>query len=182
MPLQPVPCPGPCQSTSSRATTSATSVAGRSPWSSPTGSAATRTCGAWWRPRSRTTTGSSCSTMPGTEARTARRTTRAAIGRLDGFAQDLLDVVSELDLRDVVVVAHSVSSMIARARHHPRAGALFAAGDDRSVAALHQRGEYRGGFEEADIRRPARHDGQELRRLGGRIGADGDHRTSIGRT
>ncbi|MGH7637565.1 MAG: alpha/beta fold hydrolase [Gemmatimonadaceae bacterium] len=32
---------------------------------------------------------------------------------LDGYAQDILDVVNALDLRDVIVVAHSVSGMIA---------------------------------------------------------------------
>jgi sigma-B regulation protein RsbQ len=34
-------------------------------------------------------------------------------GTLDGYAQDVLDVVRALDLRDVVLVAHSVSSMVA---------------------------------------------------------------------
>ena len=32
---------------------------------------------------------------------------------LDGYAQDILDIVRALDLRDVVLVAHSVSAMIA---------------------------------------------------------------------
>jgi sigma-B regulation protein RsbQ len=31
---------------------------------------------------------------------------------LDGYAQDLLDVVHALDLRDIILVAHSVSSMV----------------------------------------------------------------------
>ena len=31
---------------------------------------------------------------------------------LDGYAQDIVDIVRELDLRDVILVAHSVSSMI----------------------------------------------------------------------
>src|SRR3569833_3506855 len=33
-------------------------------------------------------------------------------GTLDGYAQDVLDVIHALDLRDVVFVGHSVSSMI----------------------------------------------------------------------
>src|SRR6187549_2251572 len=31
---------------------------------------------------------------------------------LDGYAQDVLDVCAELDLRDVIFVGHSVSSMV----------------------------------------------------------------------
>ncbi|WP_337061723.1 alpha/beta fold hydrolase [Kineococcus sp. G2] len=38
---------------------------------------------------------------------------RERYSTLDGYADDLVDVCEELDLRDVVVVAHSVSSMIA---------------------------------------------------------------------
>jgi sigma-B regulation protein RsbQ len=34
-------------------------------------------------------------------------------GELDGYAQDVLDVCHALDLRDVILVAHSVSGMIA---------------------------------------------------------------------
>src|SRR5690348_614365 len=36
----------------------------------------------------------------------------ARYGTLDAYAQDVLDVVHALDLRDVVFVGHSVSSMI----------------------------------------------------------------------
>src|SRR5687768_16215160 len=32
---------------------------------------------------------------------------------LDGYAQDILDVVTALDIRDVIVVAHSVSGIVA---------------------------------------------------------------------
>lgn len=38
---------------------------------------------------------------------------RCRYGNLDGYAADLVEVCRELDLRDVVVVGHSVSSMIA---------------------------------------------------------------------
>ncbi|PRY10228.1 alpha/beta fold hydrolase [Kineococcus rhizosphaerae] len=38
---------------------------------------------------------------------------RAKYSALDGYAADLVEVCEELDLRDVVVVGHSVSSMIA---------------------------------------------------------------------
>src|SRR5688572_22510364 len=33
--------------------------------------------------------------------------------RLDGYAQDVLEVCRALDLRDVILVGHSVSSMVA---------------------------------------------------------------------
>ncbi len=71
---------------------------------------------------------------------------------LDGFAQDLLDVVNQLDLRDVIVVAHSVSSMIAVlaiTREPERFSRLVMIGP--SPHYLND-GEYQGGFEEADIR------------------------------
>ena len=71
---------------------------------------------------------------------------------LGGFAQDLLDVVHALDLRDVIVVAHSVSSMIAVlaiSREPERFSRLVMIGP--SPHYLND-GDYRGGFEETDIR------------------------------
>ena len=38
---------------------------------------------------------------------------RSKYATLDGYAQDLLEICAELDLRDVVLVAHSVSAMMA---------------------------------------------------------------------
>lgn len=38
---------------------------------------------------------------------------RAKYGSLDGYAEDLLEICENLDLRDVIVVGHSVSAMIA---------------------------------------------------------------------
>ena len=40
-------------------------------------------------------------------------------GTLAGYAQDVLDVVHALDLRDVVFVGHSVSSMVGVGAAHP---------------------------------------------------------------
>ncbi|MEU4806228.1 alpha/beta hydrolase [Actinosynnema sp. NPDC023587] len=70
---------------------------------------------------------------------------------LDGYALDVLDICAELDLRDVVLVGHSVSAMIA----------VLAANRDRSrIAKLVlvtpspcyvDDGDYRGGFSRADI-------------------------------
>lgn len=73
-------------------------------------------------------------------------------GTLDGYAQDLLDVCHALDLRDVVLVAHSVSGMIGvlAANREP---ALF----DRLVLVgpspryINDAPDYVGGFDRADI-------------------------------
>ncbi|HYG92296.1 MAG TPA: alpha/beta hydrolase [Nocardioides sp.] len=72
---------------------------------------------------------------------------------LAGYAADVLDLVGELDLRDVVLVGHSVSSMI---------GALAVAEDPGRFSRLVMVGpspryiddpdaSYRGGFSELDI-------------------------------
>ncbi|WNV86341.1 alpha/beta hydrolase [Umezawaea sp. Da 62-37] len=70
---------------------------------------------------------------------------------LDGYAADVLDICSELDLRDVVLVGHSVSAMIA---------VLAANRDPSRIAKLVlltpspcyiDDGDYRGGFSRADI-------------------------------
>jgi sigma-B regulation protein RsbQ len=70
---------------------------------------------------------------------------------LSGYAADVLDVVNELDLRDVVFVGHSVSAMI---------GALATIADPTRFAKLVlltpspryiDDGDYRGGFSKADI-------------------------------
>jgi sigma-B regulation protein RsbQ len=73
---------------------------------------------------------------------------------LAGYAEDLLDIVRELDLRDIVFVGHSVSAMI---------GALAANEEPERFARLVLVGPspryiddpaagYIGGFAEADIR------------------------------
>ncbi|WP_461027258.1 alpha/beta fold hydrolase [Streptomyces sparsus] len=70
---------------------------------------------------------------------------------LDGYAQDVLDVCRELDLRDVVFVGHSVSAMV---------GVRAAALEPERFAKLAlvtpspcyiDDGDYRGGFSAADI-------------------------------
>jgi sigma-B regulation protein RsbQ len=70
---------------------------------------------------------------------------------LDGYAADVLDIVRELDLREVVLVGHSVAAMI---------GALATIADPSRFAKLIMLtpspryiddGDYRGGFSEADI-------------------------------
>jgi sigma-B regulation protein RsbQ len=72
-------------------------------------------------------------------------------GSLDAYAEDVLDICRELDLRDVVLVGHSVSSMI---------GVLAVAAEPGRFAGLVlltpspryiDDGDYRGGFSEADI-------------------------------
>jgi sigma-B regulation protein RsbQ len=72
---------------------------------------------------------------------------------LDGYAQDVLEICRELDLRDVILVGHSVSSMVA---------VLAAIEDPERFAKLvllapspcyidDDAGGYRGGFSRADI-------------------------------
>ena len=58
---------------------------------------------------------------------------------LDGYADDVLDICRELDLRDVVFVGHSVSAMVgvlAAAREPLRFGKLVLA---RPLPVLHRR-------------------------------------------
>jgi sigma-B regulation protein RsbQ len=70
---------------------------------------------------------------------------------LEGYAADILDLVGELDLRDVIFVGHSVAVMI---------GVLTIAADPTRFAKLVlltpspcylNDGDYRGGFSRADI-------------------------------
>ncbi len=73
-------------------------------------------------------------------------------GSLDGYAQDIVDIVRELDLRDVILVAHSVSSMIgvlAAIAEPDRFARLVLIGPSPSY--LNDPDGYRGGFERADI-------------------------------
>jgi sigma-B regulation protein RsbQ len=75
----------------------------------------------------------------------------AKYSSLAGYAADILDIVNELDLRDVIFVGHSVSAMI---------GALATITDPSRFAKLVlltpspcyiDDGDYRGGFSKADI-------------------------------
>ena len=70
---------------------------------------------------------------------------------LDGYAQDVLDIVEALDLREVIFVGHSVSSMvgvIAANRAPDRFSRLIMVGP--SPRYINDEG-YVGGFERADI-------------------------------
>ncbi len=76
----------------------------------------------------------------------------ARYASLEGYAQDILDVVHALDLRDVVLVAHSVSSMIGvlAANAEPdRFAHLVMVGP--SPRYINDPPDYQGGFERADI-------------------------------
>lgn len=74
-------------------------------------------------------------------------------GSLDGYAQDVLDIIHALDLRDVVFVGHSVSSMVgvlAANREPDRFARLVMVGPSpRYINDAEQ--QYLGGFERADI-------------------------------
>ena len=73
-------------------------------------------------------------------------------GSLDGYAADVLDVIHALDLRDVVFVGHSVSSMVgvlAANREPDRFARLILVGP--SPRYINEPPDYVGGFERADI-------------------------------
>jgi sigma-B regulation protein RsbQ len=70
---------------------------------------------------------------------------------LDGYAQDVVDIVEALDLRDVIFVGHSVSSIIgilAAKRSPGRFSRLVMIGPSPRYV---NDGEYVGGFERADL-------------------------------
>jgi sigma-B regulation protein RsbQ len=70
---------------------------------------------------------------------------------LDGYARDVLEICRELDLRDVVFVGHSVSSMVgvlAAAEEPDRFGRLVLVGP--SPRYIDDEG-YKGGFTREDI-------------------------------
>ncbi len=71
---------------------------------------------------------------------------------LDGYAQDILDVCSELDLTNVIFVGHSVSGvigMLAAIREPERFANLILVSP--SPRYLNEEPDYVGGFEKADI-------------------------------
>jgi len=76
---------------------------------------------------------------------------RRKYDRLDGYAEDVLEICHELGLDDVVFVGHSVSAMIgvlAAAKEPERFGALILVGP--SPRYVDDEG-YRGGFSREDI-------------------------------
>jgi sigma-B regulation protein RsbQ len=76
----------------------------------------------------------------------------ARYASLDGYAQDILDVVHTLDLRDVILVGHSVSAMVGvlAANQEPdRFARLIMLGP--SPRYINEAPDYVGGFERADI-------------------------------
>lgn len=75
----------------------------------------------------------------------------ARYSSLDGYAQDVLEICAALDLRDVIFVGHSVSSMVgvlAANREPERFSRLIMVGP--SPRYINDTG-YVGGFERADI-------------------------------
>jgi sigma-B regulation protein RsbQ len=71
---------------------------------------------------------------------------------LDGYAQDLVEIAEALDLRDAIVVGHSVSSMIgllASLRAPQRFGGLAMIGP--SPRYIDDPPDYVGGFQRGDI-------------------------------
>jgi sigma-B regulation protein RsbQ len=76
---------------------------------------------------------------------------RQRYSTLDGYAADVLEICAELDLRDVVLVGHSVSAMIAvlAANREPDRFAKLVLLTP-SPCYLND-GDYRGGFSRADI-------------------------------
>jgi sigma-B regulation protein RsbQ len=73
-------------------------------------------------------------------------------GALDGYVQDVLDICEALDLRDVIFVGHSVSSMVgvlASIQRPEYFSHLVLVGP--SPCYINDLPEYTGGFERADI-------------------------------
>jgi sigma-B regulation protein RsbQ len=73
-------------------------------------------------------------------------------GSLEGYAQDVLDICHALDLRDVILVGHSVSAMIgvlAANREPARFARLVMVGP--SPRYVNELPGYVGGFERSDI-------------------------------
>jgi sigma-B regulation protein RsbQ len=76
---------------------------------------------------------------------------REKYATLDGYADDVLAIVRDLDLSDVVLVGHSVSAMIgvlAAVREPERFGTLVLVGPSPRYI---DDGDYTGGFQRADI-------------------------------
>ncbi|MFI7544992.1 alpha/beta fold hydrolase [Actinoplanes sp. NPDC049599] len=70
---------------------------------------------------------------------------------LDGYAEDILEIIHELDLRDVVFVGHSVSAMmglLAAIREPDRFAKLVLVGPSPRYI---NDGDYVGGFDSSDI-------------------------------
>jgi sigma-B regulation protein RsbQ len=77
---------------------------------------------------------------------------RRKYGSLSGYAQDILEICRELELRDVVFVGHSVSAMmgaLAAAEEPERFSKLILVGP--SPRYVDDDGEYTGGFSQEDI-------------------------------
>ena len=73
-------------------------------------------------------------------------------GSLEGYAKDIVEICEALDLRDVILVGHSVSSMIGvlAIREAPdRFADLIMVGP--SPRYINDAPDYTGGFERADI-------------------------------
>jgi sigma-B regulation protein RsbQ len=72
--------------------------------------------------------------------------------RLEGYAEDILEIVHALDLNDIVLVGHSVSSMVgvlAANREPERFAHLIMVGP--SPRYVNDGSDYMGGFERRDI-------------------------------
>ena len=77
---------------------------------------------------------------------------RQRYSALDGYAQDVLDIIHDLDLHDVILVGHSVSAMIgvlAANREPARFARLVLIGP--SPRYVNDPPRYVGGFERSDI-------------------------------
>ena len=86
---------------------------------------------------------------------------------LDGYAQDIVDIVRELDLRDVILVAHSVSSMISVLAAIAEPDRFSRADPHRPFAELpERRRRVPRRLRARGHRGTPRTDGQELHRMG----------------
>ena len=138
---------------------------------SPTGSGATRTCGASSPPASSRPFRVVLFDHVGAGGSDSSAYDPQRYSSLDGYADDVLEICRELDLRDVVFVGHSVSAMIGVLAADRGARALRQARARRAVAALHRRRGVRRRVRRGRHRRAARVAREQLPRLVERDGA-----------
>ena len=120
------------------------------------------------------TTASSSSTTSAPAAPTSSAYDPTRYDTLHGYADDVLEICRELELRDVVFVGHSVSAMIGVLAAVAEPERFGAPGPRRAVAPLHRRRRLRGRLRARGHRRAAGVARQQLPRLVERDGA-GDH-------
>ena len=114
-------------------------------------SAATRTCGACWRPRSQTRFRIVLFDLVGSGASDLAAYDRAKYDTLHGHADDVNEILDEFGAGPAIFVGHSVSAMIGMLADIEAPGALRGAVMIGPSPCYINDGDYVGGFEREDI-------------------------------